>query len=706
MLEDDNFAQEVKKYKNPIPSRQFILKVLKNKPLKKKQLIKHLKLNETQYKALSFRLSAMVRDKELNCNREGFFRIYKNNSSMVGKVIANPKGFGFVELNAKTKDLRLSKQQMQFVFHGEKVSVRLLGHKDSPLDAEVVKVIERIKTLVGKIVVKNDKCYLLVDDKRIFQQILLPQEKVKNNKKSKIVIVEMMTYPQKEKLATARVISILGDYLSEGVEVDSAIHRYQIPNEFNKKVQKEMEKIPDKVLEKDKKGRVDLTNLAFVTIDGADSKDFDDAVLAQKTQTGYKLFVAIADVAHYVNEGSALDKEAIERGNSVYFPNRVIPMLPEGISNGLCSLNPEVKRLCLVCEMDISNQGEVNDYQFYEAVMFSKARLTYEQVDDYIYHNKNLPTKNKEVLKNIKHLNDLYKILNKKRIKDGSIEFDLSESQIIFNNQLKIDKVIKKSRLNSYKLIEECMLVANQMAATYLEKNQIPALYRVHPKPKVEKVISSNEFLKTFGLTLPTNNNYSTQDFQKVFEDSKKLPNHHIIQVVLLRTMQQAIYTDKNEGHFGLGFEKYAHFTSPIRRYPDLIIHRAIKQTLKNKSFKVKNLSSIGEHCSMTERRADEASRDVMQFLKCVYIKDKVGDVFSGSITSVTAFGLFIELDELLIEGLAHIKDIANDYFVFNEKTFQLIGKRTNKTYSLAQKIKVQLSAVNLEQRKIDLLIK
>lgn len=707
-IKDPHLKREAEKYDNPIPSREIIIDVLKEKELDKEGLGEKLGLEGKAYKALSFRLSAMVRDRQLSCDTEGVFKTYNESAVVTGKIIANPKGFGFVELTegekGKGKDLRLSKYEMSKVFHGEEVVVRLLGRRTS-LDAEIVKVTKRIKTLIGIVEVIDDKCYLIVDDKRILHKVYLPKEK--KPKVKNVVLIELETYPNETDEATGRVISVIGEYLSEGVEIDSAILRYEIPNEFSKDSLKETKKMPETVLKKDEKGRQDLTDLALVTIDGADSRDFDDAVFARKIKNGFKLFVAIADVSYYVNEDSALEIDAYARGNSVYFPNRVIPMLPEKISNGLCSLNPEVKRLCLVCEADIDLKGEITAFKFYEAVMFSQARLTYEQVEDFLVNKKPLKV-NETVKENLHNLNELYKVLHQKRVQDGSIEFELGESLMVFDDESKISKIEIKNRLTSHKLIEECMLIANQLSARFLEENKHALIYRVHPQPKSDKVVTTNKFLKAFGLSLPIEVNYSTRDFQKVFKQAQKLDNWEVIQMVLLRTMQQAVYTPENEGHFGLGFEKYAHFTSPIRRYPDLLVHRAIKNAIYNRSNQhtKKALSAIGEHCSITERRADEATRDVTQFLKCVYMQDKVGDTFEGRITSVTSFGLFVELNSMLIEGLVLIKDVGDDYFVFDETSLQLIGKRTGAIYATGESVQVQLVAVSLKDRKIQLVLK
>tara|TARA_B110001452_G_scaffold141431_1_gene117607 strand:- start:136 stop:2082 length:1947 start_codon:yes stop_codon:yes gene_type:complete len=642
----------------------------------------------------------MVRDKQLSCNKSGVYRPFSNRGLLTGTVIANPKGFGFVALDKGGKDLRLTSQQMKLVFHGDKIRVRLLNKK---LDAEIVEVLETVKTLVGRLHLDGKKPYVVVDDRRIKHNIEIT-ELIDGCLDNQVVVVEMLSSPTIDSDAKGKISSIIGNYLDEGVEVDSAIYRHQIPAVFSEKALKESAQLPTKVIPKDKKNRIDITKLELITIDGEDSRDFDDAVYAEPTKNGWKLLVAIADVSHYVKEGSELDSESYERGNSVYFPHRVVPMLPEAISNGLCSLNPKVERLSMVCEMSIDPLGELLDYKFYSAVMLSHARLTYTQVNEML-ENKKSPLRKtfSNVTDNIDFLYGLYKTLRISRQKRGVMDFDRIESQILFDNKGKIKDIVASSRNDAHRLIEECMLMANQAAAKFLQKNNEDFLYRSHPKPTAEKVELTQKFLTAIGLTLEGGIEPESRNFAKVLKQAKGRDDENIIKTVVLRTMKQATYTPVNEGHFGLAFEDYAHFTSPIRRYPDLLVHRAIKRVLNNTSREPSGkMIEFGTHLSMTERRADDASRDVEQWLKCEYMRDKVGENFHGVISGVAGFGLFVELSEVYVEGLVSIRDLKDDYFIFDDVQHQLKGQRGGKIYRLGDMIKVKVASVNLDDRKID----
>jgi ribonuclease R len=699
-MSDPHYDREAEKYESPIPSREHILSFIQEKPRTKNQLFDLLSLIDEQKKGFERRLRAMVRDKQLSCNKNGLYRPYSNRGLLTGTVIANPKGFGFVSLDKGGKDLRLSSQQMKLVFHGDKIKARLLSRN---LDAEVVEVLETIKTLVGRLHIENGESYVVVDDKRIKHNIKIT-ELLDGCVDSQVVIVEILSSPTLESDATGRITTILGNYLDEGVEVDSAIYRHQIPSVFSEKTLSESAKLPTKVLEIDKKDRVDLTSFELITIDGDDSRDFDDAVYAKPSKDGWKLIVAIADVSHYVSEGSSLDAESFERGNSVYFPHKVVPMLPETISNGLCSLNPNVERLCMACEMNVNPLGELLDYKFYSAVMLSHARLTYGQVNE-ILESKKSPLRNKfsNVVENIDFLYGLYKTLRISRQKRGVMDFDRIESQILFDDKGKIENIVARKRNDAHKLIEECMLMANQATAKFLQKNNEDFLYRNHPKPTAEKVEVTRQFLSAIGLTLEGGIEPESKDFAKVLRNAKGREDENIIKTVVLRTMKQATYTPINDGHFGLAFEDYTHFTSPIRRYPDLLVHRAIKRVLKSKSRPPsKKMIELGAHLSMTERRADDASRDVEQWLKCEYMRDKVGENFNGIISGVAGFGLFVELSEVFVEGMISIRDLKDDYFIFDDVHHQLKGQNSGKIYRLGDMIKVKVASVSLDDRKID----
>ena len=698
-MSDPHYHREAEKYESPIPSREHILSFIQVKPYSKHQLFDLLELEDSQKKPFARRLKAMVRDKQLSCNKQGVYRPFSNRGLLKGTIIANPKGFGFVVLDKGGKDLRLSHKQMQLVFHGDKVKVRLLNKR---LDAEVVEVIESVKTLVGRLHTDARKPYVVVDDKRIKHNIKIT-EMVEGCEDNQVVIVEILTSPTLESEATGKVIEILGAYLDEGVEVDSALYRHQIPNDFSEAASNEASKLPNKVLAKDRKGRVDVTHIPLITIDGEDSRDFDDAVFAEPTDRGWKLYVAIADVSHYIPEGSALDVDAIERGNSVYFPHRVVPMLPEAISNGLCSLNPEVERLCMICEMNMDSLGELLDYQFYPAVMLSHARLTYTKVNDILINNSSeLRKEYAGVIDNVESLYGLYKTLRISRQKRGVMDFDRIESQILFNDNGKIENIVARSRNDAHKLIEECMLMANQATAKFLQKHNEDFLYRIHPKPTAEKVEVTRQFLSAVGLSLEGGVGPESRDFAKVLKAAKGREDENIIKTVVLRTMKQAVYTPANEGHFGLAFDDYTHFTSPIRRYPDLLVHRAIKRVLqKQKRSPSKRMSEMGEHLSMTERRADDATRDVEQWLKCEYMRDKVGEEFSGVISGVAGFGFFVELTDIFVEGMIALRDLKDDYYVYDDIHHQLKGERTGKVFRLGDTVQVKIASVSLDDRRI-----
>jgi ribonuclease R len=643
----------------------------------------------------------MVRDRQLICNTKGIYRLFSNRDSVTGTIIANPKGFGFIALDKGGKDLRLTEKQMQLVFHGDKVKARRMNRRG---DAEILQVTESVKTLVGRLHKEKKLAYVVIDDRRIKHKISI-LKLPKKYKNGQIVTVEILKSPTLKKAALGKVLEVLGDYMGEGVETISALHRYLIPVAFSAEALEQNGKIPYEISVSDKKNRVDLTKLKLVTIDGSDSRDFDDAVYAEEIPSGWKIFVAIADVSHYVKEGSKLDKEAFDRGNSVYFPRRVVPMLPEKLSNDLCSLNPKVERLCLTCEMKINKQGELTDYKFYPALMSSYARLTYEKVSKIVEKkDSELRKEYGEVLGNLDSLYDLYKTLKFAKNKRGVIDFDRAESQMIFNEKGKIQKIIAASRNDAHKIIEECMLMANQATAQFLADNKEDFLYRIHPRPTAEKIKSTRKFLQVLGLNLEGDSNPDSKDFSKVLEEAKNRKDENIIKTVVLRTMMQANYTPENEGHFGLAFDNYTHFTSPIRRYPDLLAHRAIKRILiKKKRTTNKGMIETGAHLSMTERRAEDASRDVERWLKCEYMRKNLGETFDGLISGVNSFGLYVELDGVFVEGMISITDLKGDYYIFDETRYQLKGEKNKKIFKLGNPIRVKIASVSLDDRRITL---
>jgi len=517
------------------------------------------------------------------------------------------------------------------------------------------------------------------------------------------------SYDAKEAIRIGKIIEVVGDYMAAGMEIDSAIHAYGIPNEWSAELEAELSSIPDEVTEADLEGRKDLRGLQLVTIDGADTKDFDDAVFAKRRKNGWRLVVAIADVSHYVKPNTELDKEAYKRGNSVYFPQRVVPMLPSKLSDGLCSLNPKVDRLCMVADLALTEDGKLERSQFYQAVMNSKARLTYTQVNDILTdESSEYREEFAEQVPLLHDLHDLYKVLKVARAERGALEFETTETRMVFDENRKIQEIVPVVRNDAHKLIEECMLMANVATARYLKWHKMPMLYRVHEKPMEERLKNLRTFLGDFGLTLEGGDEPTAHDYADVAAKVDGEPHEHLVQTVLLRSMNQAVYQPENKGHFGLNYEHYAHFTSPIRRYPDLLIHRAIRHVWSKKGVEAfdyndNQMVDLGQHCSDTERRADEATRDAVTFLKCEFLSHRIGGEYEAVVSAATNFGLFVELQPLFVEGLVHITELGEDYFHYDNARHCLKGERTGKVYRLGDRIRVQVAQVNLDDRKVDL---
>jgi ribonuclease R len=505
----------------------------------------------------------------------------------------------------------------------------------------------------------------------------------------------------------ARVIEVLGNYADPGMEIEIALRKHDLPHVFSHDIERICRKLPHGVTEKDRHGRIDIRELPLVTIDGETAKDFDDAVYCEAAAAGgFRLIVAIADVSHYVKHDDALDREALKRGNSVYFPRRVIPMLPEPLSNGLCSINPEVERLCVACDMQVDARGEIVSYRFYAAVMRSHARLTYTLVAEMLGDPRGAAARRqRQLLPHLESLHRLYRLLAKARERRGAIDFETIETEMIFDDQGKIERIVPVKRNDAHRVIEECMLAANVCASDFLRQNDHPMLYRIHEGPTPEKLVALRDFLKGFGFNLTGGDEPHARDYAKLLARVKDRPDAQLLQTVMLRSLQQAVYSPDNVGHFGLAYESYTHFTSPIRRYPDLLVHRAIKAVLARKRYEPGNWHELGAHCSMTERRADDATRDVVAWLKCYYMQDKLGESFEGSISGVTAFGTFIALDDVYVEGLLHISDLGKDYFHFDLVKHQLLGERTKKRYRLGDRLRVKVARVDLDTSKIDFVL-
>ncbi|MEE6030596.1 ribonuclease R, partial [Avibacterium paragallinarum] len=569
---------------------------------------------------------------------------------------------------------------------------------------------------VGRFFLEEGIGYVVPDDSRIHQDILIPNEHRHGARMGQVVVVELKPRTAMFTRPVGMIIEVLGENMAKGMETEIAIRNHDIPHVFPSAVQKQAKKFTEEVPEVAKKGRVDLRQLPLVTIDGEDARDFDDAVYCERTSKGgWKLWVAIADVSYYVRLRTALDNEAYNRGNSVYFPTRVVPMLPEVLSNGLCSLNPQVDRLCIVCELSISAKGKMTGYQFYEAVMNSHARLTYTKVAAILAGDDELQQRYAPLVPHLQELHHLYQALVNARQQRGAIDFETIESKFIFNEMGRIERIEPVVRNDAHKIIEECMILANIAAANFMETHNEPALYRIHAGPSEEKLSAFRAYLAEQGLSLGGGAKPSTEDYAKLLAQVKERPDHELIQTMLLRSLSQAIYSPDNIGHFGLALTQYAHFTSPIRRYPDLTLHRGIKYLLaklqgsKRKTtdsggyhYSLEEMDTLGEHCSMTERRADDATREVADWLKCEYMQDHVGEEFTGVISAVTGFGLFVRLDDLFIDGLVHISTLDNDYYQFDVNRQQLIGENSGRIYRLGDKVEVRVEAVSLEQRQVD----
>jgi ribonuclease R len=706
-------SREAQKYENPIPSREFIMSLLEQSetPLSRQQIAEALELeSEEQLEALRRRLRAMERDGQVHFNRRGGYGLVSKMNLVRGRVIGHADGFGFLVPDEGGDDIFLSARQMHACLHGDRVVARISGvDRRGRREGSIVEVLEHANHHVaGRYYFEKGVGFVVADNKRINQDILIPSDQVFGAEDGQLVVAEIIEYPTQRRQAVARIIEILGDHMAPGMEIDVAIRSHDLPQEWSPLVEAECEGLPEEVPEEAKQGRTDLRDIPLVTIDGEDSMDFDDAVYCEPRGKGWRLLVAIADVSHYVEPGTALDAEARQRGNSVYFPGRVIPMLPEALSNGLCSINPKVDRLCMVCDMEVSEKGKLGKYRFYPALMRSHARLTYNKVAAMLVDNDEaLREEYREVVPHLENLYRVYQALLGQREKRGAIDFDTTETRIVFGEGKKIDTIVPVVRNDAHKLIEECMLLANVATADYLSRNKIPILYRVHDKPKLEKLTALREFLGELGLSLKGGDEPEGSDYGTLLEQIKDRPDAHLIQTVLLRSMNQAVYSPDNHGHFGLAYEAYTHFTSPIRRYPDLLVHRAIRHILSGMPadefrYGMEDMLILGEHCSMTERRADEATRDAMDWLKCEYMMDKVGQDFDGIITSVTGFGLFIELTDIYVEGLVHVTGLGDDYFQFDPNHHRMIGERTRKIYRLGDKVRVQVARVDLDERKID----
>ncbi len=707
---DPMAEREASKYEFPVPSREAVLQLLseRGEPLKFDVIAQALGVeSERDREAFERRLRAMERDGQLLKNRRGVYGLAEKMDLVRGRVIGHADGFGFLVPDDGGKDLFLPAREMRRVLHGDRVLARVTG-----MDARerrvgaIVEVLEQgSRSVVGRYTASERIGFVVPSDKRIAQEIAIPAGSETGAKDGQIVVAEIVQPPTVRSGPVGRVVEVLGDHMAPGMEIEIAIRAHDIPHRWPAEVLDEAGRFPGQVPAEAAAGREDLRQVPLVTIDGEDARDFDDAVYCERQGKNWRLIVAIADVANYVKPGAALDREAFVRGNSVYFPQQVIPMLPEVLSNVLCSLNPQVDRLCMACEMTISPKGEIQKYRFFEAIMRSAARLTYTKVAAMLVE-RNAPLRGEydALVPALENLYALYKVLHAARLHRGAVDFELPETKIIYDEQRKIKRIVPLERNDAHRLIEECMLAANVSAAELLKKHKVPIPYRIHEGPTAEKLLELRQFLFELGLSLGGGDSPQAPHYAKLLAAVGKRPDARLIQTVLLRSLSQAIYSPDNIGHFALGYEHYTHFTSPIRRYPDLLVHRAIKSILHRRSpaISLEQMREQSQHCSFTERRADEATREVIRWLKAEYMMDQIGEEFDGIISGVTGFGVFVELNEVFVDGLVHITALGNDYFHFEAGKHRLIGERTRKTYRLGDPLRVRVVRVDLDEARID----
>ncbi len=711
---DPHAAREAQRYEHPIASREAILELLSShgEPVGADAIALALHIgNEHSRDALDKRLRAMLRDGQLLQNRRGDFAPARKLDLIAGSVLANAEGYGFLRPDEGGEDLYLSPAQMRQVLHGDRVLASVVGiDRRGRRQGAINEVLERRSPrLVGRVVEAHGVVVVDPDDRRLHQDVLIPPDARGGARAGQIVIAEITDPPTQQRGPVGRVISVLGERLQPSLIVEMAIASHGLPQEWPVDATREAENVQPGVTKAEHKGRVDLRNVPLVTIDGADSRDFDDAVHAEPLRGGgFRLIVAIADVSHYVQPETALDEEAYRRGTSVYFPGFVVPMLPETLSNGICSLNPDVERLCMACEMHIDARGETTRAKFYPAIMRSHARLTYERVWQAIGEgDKAARQELTALLPQLENLHALYKALANQRARRGAIDFDTEEVKYTLDAKGNVASLGAQPRNDAHRLIEECMIAANVQAAKFLGKKKIPAPYRVHAPPPAGKYEDLLEFLREYKLKLPSIEKVTPADFSRLLAKTRDRADAGLIQSVLLRAQSLASYQPANHGHFGLALDAYAHFTSPIRRYPDLLVHRAIRYALSGGKpdaylYTESKMSAMATHCSQTERRAEEAERDVDERYKCAWMEQHVGAQFDGLITGVTSFGLFVELDESKASGLVHVSQLTNDYYHFDAIRHLLAGERTRAQYRLGDKVRVQVLRASMEDRKVD----
>ena len=708
----DKQSHKGKPYKHPIPSPNKLIDFLteEGKPLKADAILKAFGLKGQRMRSLLVdRLFTMVRAGQILENRRGELCLTSKLDLVTGTVSGHKDGFGFVVRDdGEPDDIYLSAREMRPLFNGDRVAVRVIGSdRRGRAEGELVDVLERgTRETAGQFIRERGIGLVIPDNPKISHRILIPKGESGNAKPGQMVVVEILDYPTHVEQATGRITEVIGAPDDKGIATDIAIHSNAIPFKWPRSVLDEIESYGDKVPAKAKDGRTDLRSVDLVTIDGADARDFDDAVYCERFGDGWRLLVAIADVSHYVKVDTALDKEAVRRSTSVYFPDRVVPMLPEVLSNGLCSLNPKVDRLCMVCEMQVNDDGKVTGSTFFEGVMRSKARLTYSQVNE-LLTGKSMSAVPKAQHKPVLELHALYKALAKARGRRGAIEIDLPQTKFKLKYDGGIDRIEVVPRNDAHRLIEECMIAANVQAAKFLKKHRIPGLYRVHAKPDPDRFDELRLFLVSLGLKVAHSDHVQPRDFTKIIRQTADRPDATAIMMTMLRSLTHAEYSPANIGHFGLALESYAHFTSPIRRYPDLLVHRAIRHIVQGGKpgrydYSSRDMERLGTITSAHEKRAEEATREVEAWLKCQYMEQHLGDEFDGVITGVTNFGVFVQITSLLTDGLVHVTSLSNDYYQYDPGSQSLVGERTGNTFRLGDAMRVRVHRVDMDTRRID----
>ena len=707
---DPYLERELKTYDQPLPSREYILQILEEqgRPVSFDALCALLDMQKHELELLQRRLRAMEREAQVLRNRKGAYILPERASLIAGRIEGHPDGYGFLVPDDGGEDLFLEARQMSKALHRDRALVRVVGiDRRGRREGVIVEVLERAnRMVVGRVLIEHGITLVVPENRRINQDILVAPESRSGVRPGEVVTVEIIEQPDRHAKPIGRIVEVLGNYADPGMEIEIALRKHELPFEFSTAALGEAEVLPDALTSSDAAGRKDLRALPLLTIDGETARDFDDAVFAEKKDGGWRLVVAIADVSHYVRPAMALDGEARERGNSVYFPRRVIPMLPEKLSNGLCSLNPDVDRLAMVCDMVIDQSGVITDYQFYEAIFRSHARLTYDQVWNWLSGAAQPESDvHRRLQPQLQALYALFKVLSEARDKRGAIDFESIETMMLFNEQGKIERIVPVHRNDAHRVIEECMLAANVCASGFLQANRQACLYRIHEGPTPEKLEALRNFLKEFAIGLGGGDDPTASDYAELLDSIKTRPDAQLLQTVMLRSLRQAQYSPDNVGHFGLSYEHYTHFTSPIRRYPDLLVHRSIKAVLAGTSYAPGKWDEIGAHCSLTERRADEATRDVTNWLKCYYMRDRIGEAFAGTIAAVVPFGVFVALDEVYVEGLVHVSELGEDYFKYDSVRHQMLGERSAKRYRLGDRLQVKLVKADLETGRIDFVL-